>query len=87
MRQDAAGLNTRVLFRAGRRYDKIPIWQLNPLNRKLMPRNTSLRRRGNLCFIVFAFSVTTCSALRLRILTPSSAPIAIKANISRLYPI
>jgi hypothetical protein len=52
-----------------------------------MPQNTNLRRRGNLCFIVFAFSVTTCSALRLRILTPSSAPIAIKARFSGLYPI
>lgn len=52
-----------------------------------MPRNTILRRRGNLCFIVYAFSVTICSALRLRILTPSSAPVAIKASVYRLYPI
>jgi hypothetical protein len=52
-----------------------------------MPRNTNPRRLGNQSFIVFASSVTTCSALRLRILTPSSAPIAIKAKISRLDPI
>jgi hypothetical protein len=51
-----------------------------------MPQNTKLRRLGNLCFIVFASSVTTCFVLRLRILTPSSAPIAIKARLSGLYP-
>jgi hypothetical protein len=70
-----------------RRYAKISSCQPNPRNLKRIRRNTNPRRLGNLCFIAFASSVTTCSALRLRILTPSNAPIAIKARISGLYPI
>jgi hypothetical protein len=65
---------------------KFGLWQTNPLNPRNMLQNTILQRRDSLCFIVFAFSVTICSALRLRILTPSSAPIAIKASTFRLYP-
>jgi hypothetical protein len=52
-----------------------------------MTRNTNLQRPDNLCFIVFASSVTICSALRLRILTPSNVPAAIKARPATLYPI
>jgi hypothetical protein len=60
---------------------------MNPLNPLRTPRNMKLRRRGNLCFTVFAFSVTTCFASRLKILTPSSALIAIKAEPDSLHPL
>ena len=51
-----------------------------------MPLSRKLRRRGNQCSIVCASSVTTCFALRRKILTPSNARIVIRVRPSQLRP-
>jgi hypothetical protein len=60
------------------------MWPTNPLNPSPIPRNTKPLHQGNLFSIVFALSVTTCSALRLRILTRNNAPVAIKGSFPSL---
>jgi hypothetical protein len=63
---------------------KIQAWQVSQINHnlRLMLRNTKHLRLDNLFSIVFALSVTTCSALRLKILTRNNAPVATKGNLA-----
>src|ERR1039458_6380414 len=55
--------------------------------RNLMLRNWKLRRQDSRFSIVFASSVTICSALRRRSLTPNSAPIATRARLLLRPPV
>ena len=61
---------------------RISTWQMNLHPRSLMLTNWKLRRLGSPFCIVFASSVTTCSALRRKISTPSSAPTATRAKLA-----
>jgi len=83
MLQEAPGISKPVLDRLGfwvlRGCARILQCQLSRSNLKLM-KSPTLRRRANQPYTAFASSVTTCFALRRKILTPSSVQIAIRAS-------